>query len=255
MYSVQDLLVKAGNAIGGKMNARTWRLISDRDKKDLEYGEPSRCCITEGYFPYEPIYVKMADDEIVISNSQLVDSMVGIGDLVPDTEDDVLGYSFVGCKYWVYSIYHFDTWVLYGYSSKAEALKCLMHQKKKSEIFECAYFRMSDTNKYKGLPNESNFFYPVSEYLPKRYKKYLYYTDEPVKFDVWVLNFLKGLINSFIRENTEDSTEWYELKGILSNYEKEYATTGIPNYAKIFELYDKVLQLQYNGMDITDLFN
>ena len=254
MYSVQDLLVKAGNAIGGKMNARTWRLISERDRKDLQFGEPSRCCITEGYFPYEPIFIKSADDEIVISNSQLVNGMVGIGDMVPDT-DDVLGYPITDKRHWVYSLFHFGEWSLQGYASKGSALSHLMRQKKSNEVFEAAYFHMSDSNKYIGLPTEEKYYYPVSEYLSSRYKKYLYYTDKPVKFDTWVVNFLKSLINSFIRENSEDSTEWYELRSGLSEYIQEYATTGIANYVKIFGLYDELLQLQYNGVDISDLFD
>lgn len=255
MFSVQDLLIVAGNKMGGKINARTWRHISGRDKMDLKYGEPSRCCITEGYFPYEPIYVKSADEMVVISNSQLVDGMVGICDMVPKSEDDVLGYAVTDKVHWVYSLFHFGEWSLQGYSSKGEALSCLMRQKKSNVVFETAYFHMSKGSKYIGLPNENNFYYPVGDYLSKRYQKHLYYTDKPVKFDTWVVNFLKSLINSFIRENSEDSTEWYELRGSLSEYIQEYATTGIPNYAKIFGLYDEVLQLQYNGMDITDLFD
>lgn len=255
MYSIQDLLVVAGNKMGGKMNARTWRLISERDRKDLQFGEPSRCCITEGYFPYEPFFVKSADDEIVISNSQLVAGMVDIGDMVPESEDDILGYAITDKVHWVYSLFHFGEWSLQGYSSKGSALSHLMRQKKSNEVFETVYFHMSNGSKYIGLPTEEKYYYPVSEYLSSRYKKYLYYTDEPMKFDIWVLDFLKGLINSFIRENPEDSEEWYGLRGILSNYEKEYATTGIPNYAKIFGLYDEVLQLQYAGMEISDLFD
>ena len=254
MYSIKDVLVKANNKFGGKVNSRFWRVLSERERKSLKYGEVKGRCIDEELIPPEPIYIKMTNTMVVVSNGKVVDGMMDIGTVIPFGTEDIIGYEFMDAKHWVYSIYHFDgVWVLYGFQAKGEALKKLMAEKKNPKVFEVVFFQMTN-GKYIGVPTSENFYYPVADYLNSRFSSFIHYTHEPVHFDIWVLDYLNCLIRSFIRENPQDSQEWYLLHRELKDCIDGYSRKRKIDYTTVFSIYDRILQYQYGGVDISDLF-
>ena len=254
MYSIKDVLVKANNKFGGKVNSKIWRVLSKREKESIQYGEIKGRCVDDELIPPEPIYIKVTNTMVVVANDKVVDGMDCIAAVIPTDVEDIIGYGITDCRYWVYSVYHFEgIWILWGYSTKGEALKKVMAEKRNSKVFEVVFFQMTD-GKYIGVPTAEEFYYPVEDYLNKRFSEYLHYTGNPICFDRWVVDYLNSLINGFIRDNPEESQEWYELRKELTEYKAEFANKGKINYKTIFSIYDKALQYQYGGIDINDLF-